>query len=83
MNQLFILQKKALKLIHFKELNANNAPLFFKPKSLKLCYKIKIENCLFIRKYVNNKLPPIFNNCFILSSTFHNYETSLAAKGHL
>ena len=82
-NRLFILQKKALRLIHFKERNAHSAPLFFKSKIVKLPNKIKIENCLFISKYVNNKLPPIFNSWFIFSSTCHNYETSFAAKGHL
>ena len=44
--------------------------------------KIKIENCFFISKYVNNKLPSIFNKWFIFSSTFPNYETLFAAKGH-
>ena len=82
-NRLFILQKKALRLIHFKERNAHSAPLFFKSKIVKLPNMIKIENCLFISKYVNNKLPPIFNSWFIFSSTCHNYETSFAAKGHL
>ena len=82
-NRFFVLQKKALKLIHFKEHNAHTAPLFFKSKIVKLPDKIKIENCLSIRKYVNNKLLPIFNSWFIFSSTFHNYETSFAAKGHL
>ena len=52
-------------------------------KIVKLPDKIKIENCLFISKYVNNKLPPIFNNWFIFSSTSPNYETSFAAKIHL
>ena len=74
---------KRKRLIHFKERNAHTAPLFFKSKIVKLPDKIKIENCLFISKYVNNKLPPIFNSWFIFSSTFHNYETSSAAKGHL
>ena len=82
-NRLFILQKKALRLIHFKERNAHTVPLFFRSKIMKLPDKIKIENCLFISKYVNNKLPPIFNSWFIFSSTCHNYETSFAAKGHL
>ena len=82
-DRLFILQKKALRLIHFKERNAHSAPLFFKSKIVKLPDKIKIENCLFISNYVNNKLPPIFNSWFIFSSTCHNYETSFAAKGHL
>ena len=74
---------KRKRLIHFKERNAHTAPLFFKSKIVKLPDKIKIESCLFISKYVNNKLPPIFNSWFIFSSTFHNYETSSAAKVHL
>ena len=69
-NQLFILQKKELRLIHFKERNAHPD-------------KIKIENCLFLSKYVNNKLLPIFNSWFTFSSTCHNYESSFAAKVHL
>ena len=45
-NRLFILQKKALRLIHFKERNAHSAPLFFKSKIVKLPNKIKTEHCL-------------------------------------
>ena len=73
---------KRKRLIHFKERNAHTAPLFFK-SIVKLPNKTKIQNCPFISKYVNNKLHPIFNSWFIFSSTFHNYETSSAAKGHL
>ena len=82
-NRLFILQKKALRLIHFKEHNAHTAPLFFKSKIVKLPVNVKIQNCLFISKYVNNNLLSIFNTWFVFSSTFHNYETSCAAKSHL
>ena len=59
-NQLFILQKKALRLIHFKERNAHTAPLFFKSKIMQLPDKIKIENCLFISKMsATNHLPSL------------------------
>ena len=54
-NRLFILQKKALRLIHFKESNASTVPLFFKSKVVRFPDKIKIENCLFISTYVDNK----------------------------
>ena len=80
---LFILQKKAYRLIHFKKRNPHTAPLFFKSNIVKIPYKIQIDNCLFIGKYVNNKLPPIFNSCFIFFPTFHNYETSFATKDQL
>ena len=78
---------QSINFLYFKrkheDLNAHSAPLFLKSKILNIPDKIKIENCLFISKYVNNKLPPIFNSWFIFSSTCHNYETSFAAKGHL
>ena len=78
-NCLFILQKKALKLIHFKEHNAHTT-LLFQIKNNKTPDKIKMENGLCISKYFNNKLLPIFNGCFVFFSTFHNYETSFAIK---
>ena len=71
-----ILQKKASRLIYFKERNTHIDSLFFNSKMVKLPDKIKIENCLSNSKYVNNKLPPIFNNCFTFTSTSHNYKTS-------
>ena len=40
--------------------------------------KVKIENCLFINKYSNNKLPYIFTNWFTFSSMSHNYQTLFA-----
>ena len=76
-NRLVILQKKASRLIHFKERNTHTGSLIFESKMVKLLDKIKIENFLFISKYVKNILPSIF------SSTSHNYETSFATKGHL
>ena len=57
--------------------------LSIKSKIVNFHDKIKIENCLFISKYVNNKLPLIFNSWFIFSSTCHNYETSFVAKVYL
>ena len=57
--------------------------LSIKSKIVNFPDKIKIENCLFISKYDNNKLPPIFSSWFIFSSTCHNYETSFAVKRHL
>ena len=79
-NRLFILQKSALRLIHFKERNARFAPLFFKSKVVKLPDKIIFSSA---GRYVNNKLLPIFNSWFIFSSSCHNFETSFAAKVHL
>ena len=48
-NHLYILQKKALRIINYT--------LFHYSKIIKIADKVKIENCLFIDKYTNNKLP--------------------------
>ena len=82
-NRLYILQKKALRIINFKEHNAHSFPLFHHSKIIKIADKIKIENCFFINKYTNNKLHSIFTNWFTFSSMSHNYQTSCASKGNL
>ena len=56
-HRVFSIQKKALRTIYFSESNA-----------IKLPDKISIENCLFVSKSLNNQLPEIFNNWFVLSS---------------
>ena len=57
--------------------------MFHYSKIIKVADKVKIENCLFINKYTNNKLPSIFTNWFTFSSMSHNYQTSFAFKGNL
>ena len=52
---LYILQKKALRIINFKECNVHSVPLFHYSKIIKITDKVKIENCLFIHKYTNKK----------------------------
>ena len=82
-NRLYILQKKALRIINFKERNAHSSPLFHYSKIIKIVDKVKIENCLFINKYNNNELPSIFSTWFTFSSMSHNYQTSFASKRNL
>ena len=81
-NCLYILKKKALRIINFKEHNAHSSPLFHYSKIIKIADKVKIENCLFINKYTNKKLPSTFNNWSTFSSMSHNYQ-SFASKGNL
>ena len=50
---------------------------------MKVVDKVKIENCLFINKYTNNRLSSIFTNWFTFSSMSHNYQTSFGSKGNL
>ena len=56
-------------MINFKEHDAPSSPLFYYSKIIiKVADEVKIENCLFRKKYNNNKLPSIFNNWFTFSS---------------
>ena len=82
-NPLYILQKKALRIVNFQEHNAHSSPLFHYSKIIEIADQVKIENCLFINKYINNKLPSIFTNLFTFSSISCHYETSFASKGNL
>ena len=82
-NRIFIIQKKALRIIYFKGKLAHNSFPFSESNIIKLPGKISIENCLFISKSLNNQLPEIFNNLFVLSSDSHRYETSRSEKGIL
>ena len=70
-------------MINFKECNVHSSPLFHYSKVIKIANKVKTENCLFINKYTNNKLPSIFTNWFTFLSMSQNYQTSFASKGNL
>ena len=82
-NRFYILQKKALRIINFKERNAHSFPLFHYSKIIKNADKVKIENCLFVNKHTNNKLPSIFTNWFTFSSMSRNYQALFASKENL
>ena len=83
LNRLFLLQKKALRIISFECRNAHSNPLFYKHKIVKLHDKIIIENCLFISKSIKFHLSSIFSNWFTFSSDFHRYKTYCSLKGFL
>ena len=82
LNHLFLLQKKALRIISFECRNAHWNPLFYRHEIVKLDGKIIVENCLFISsKSINLDISSIFNNWFTFSSDSHRYETSCSLKG--
>ena len=64
-NRVFIIQKKALRTIHFKSKFDHTSSLFCEPNIIKIPDKIYMENCLFVSKSLNNQLPEIFNNWFV------------------
>ena len=58
LSHLFLLQKKALRIISFECRNAHSNSFFYR-------HEVIIKSCLFIGKSVNFVLPSIFNNWFI------------------
>ena len=75
MSRIVILQKKALKIMNFQSRDSHSSAFFKYNQILTLKDKILIQNILFINKSLNNLLPPIFKNWFILCSGVHNYQT--------
>ena len=81
--QILILQKKAVRIINFQPRNFHTSPLFKQNSILKFQDKICLKNILFVSKSLNNLSPSIFNTWFSFSSDQHNYETSSSTQGNL
>ena len=67
-------------MISFKERNAHFSHLFHYSKIIKILEKVNIDKCLFISKYTNSELPPIFTNWSTFSLMSHNYQHRLPLK---
>ena len=69
--QIVILQKKAVRIINFQPRNSHTSPLFKQSSILKFQDKICLENILFVSKSLNNLSPSVFNTWFVFSSGQH------------
>ena len=79
--RLFILQKKALRLMFFLRREAHTNPLFKDLNILKFDDKIALENSFFIHNSFKHRLPLPFDNLFQLSSNFHTHNTRWSILG--
>ena len=82
-NRLIILQKKALRIMNFKDQLFHSSPLFSENNILKFIDKITLENILFVNKSINRQVPPIFYDWFTFSGNLHRYETCWSVNDHL
>ena len=55
-----ILQKRAVRLICFSEVNAHSSPLFLRLEILKVSDLIFLQNDLFMHDFHADVLPPVF-----------------------
>ena len=83
-HRLFLLQKKAIRIMNFADRIAHTSPLFSKSKIVKFFDKISIDNCIFIIFFFfNNQLPSHFHNWFILSDANHSHNLRSSELGLL
>ena len=81
--RLYILQKKALRIMYFLKRNSHTGPLFKDSGILKLFDKISLGNCTFISDSLNKRTPIVFHNWFTLISESHEHNTRLSDVGCL
>ena len=77
---LFILQKKALRIITFSSYNEHSSPLFKDLNVVKLSDIITLQLAVFMYKFHNNLLPSVFDSYFNSVRMLHNYNTRLSSK---
>ena len=82
-NRLIILQKKALRIMNFKDQLFHSSPLFSENNILKFTDKTTLQNILFVNKSINRQSPPIFDDWFTFSGDLHRYETCWSVTDHL
>ena len=72
-NPIFILQKKAIRIICSSSYNEHTAILFKNEEILRYEDIMLFNKCKFMFDYKSNNLPKIFNNTWRLNSDLHNY----------
>ena len=78
------LQNRALRIINFKDYNANPQPLYKENNILKIQDLIRQQNCLFVHDYLNNSLPDCFDGqYFKLNHLYFNAHTRNSNLGCL
>ena len=82
-NRLFLLQKKAIRTMHFSQYLAHTDPLFCTANIVKIHDKVSIDNCMFISKSLCNYLPSLFKDWFIFSSSNHDHQLRSSNLGVL
>ena len=77
---LFVLQKRAIRIISFAKFDKHSAPLFLKLYIIKMFDLVNFQISIFMFKLHNNLLPKIFQDFFIPVNQVHSYNTRLACK---
>ena len=82
-NQIYRLQKKAVRICTNSSYLAHTNPLFHQLKILKVHDINILQTSIFMFKYTKNVLPPIFNDLFTYNRNIHSYPTRTCNNIHL
>ena len=77
---IFILQKKALRIVTFSQYDSPSSPLFKSLQVIKFCDLVTFHIATFMYKFHNQLLPTAFHSFFTKVTNIHKYTTRLAAK---
>ena len=83
LTQLFIIQKKAIRVISFSEPKSHSEPLFKSLNLLKLNDVIELQILSFVYQWSHRLLPPCFSEYFKFTSSVHSYSTRQSSNGNL
>ena len=75
LTQLFIIQKRAIRIVSFSEPKSHSEPLFKSLNLLKLNDVIKSQILSFVYQWSRRLLPPCFSKYFNFTSSVHSYST--------
>ena len=77
---LYLLQKRAVRIISFSSFLEHSSPIFKSFKIIKFFDLVKFITAVFMYKFHNQLLPSVFSNFFTPVRNIHNYNTRLASK---
>ena len=83
LTQLFIIQKKAIRILSFSEPKSHSKPLFKSPNLLKLNDVIESQILSFVYQWSRRLLPPCFSEYFKFTSSVHSYSTRQSCNRNL
>ena len=82
-SKIFLMQKRAVRIIANASFTAHTDPLFYNLKILKLSKAIELQFSLLMWEHDHGDLPPCFFNYFKKTSDIHNYATRSSSHNKL
>ena len=77
---LYIMQKKAIRIINFLTHQEHTSSYFKKYNFLKLADIVKLYTALFMYQFYRDRIPVAFDDFFVLNNMEHEYNTRLSSK---